>query len=433
MVPFVRPRLFSPRAKIKASTTTSMAGFLWVTLVPLLVLLPAAACAQQQEQLVFINGNYETPRGKAIPLKWRGNVGAVTLTLMNGRDEDLQPVLVVTSNYAGPPPDSFVWNPPADVPTDYYEIQIVDAAGNIDYTPRFQYPVPGDNIRPTSSSATSSPSQTSSTSSSSVQSSTPRGNLPVSTSTSTQSGTAKPTGTTSNGSQGENNTNNNINIATTNQDSKPGNELSTAAKAGIGAGATVLGLLFLALLGWILYRQGKRAAERKLLSSSGNPPTTSASQPPSELMGSGLSTQTLTSNRWGGRGHKRRATSEFAELPPEIDPKELWGSPGPDTPHGRAELPGYIKSPSDDQYAVARSYEDMNAEYDGSRGATLKDSMTLPYPPPVPPPSSFGGGTWSPQTPVTPFRATPTVSPMQEPVELSSDPQHRRSRHRSGG
>ncbi|KAK3366113.1 hypothetical protein B0T24DRAFT_413778 [Lasiosphaeria ovina] len=301
-----------------AMMTMRMATALPVVLALTLLVAFFPTAARAQQQLVFLNGNYETPRGKPIPLKWTGNRGPVNITLMNGLDENLQRVLVVVTGYAGPPPDSFVFNPPSDLPTDFYEIQIEDGVSNPDYTPRFQYPVPADDIRPPSSSTASQ--QTSS----STSASTPTG--PSTASPEDSASTLVVTGTRPSQSVEPTSTlrsDGNAAQPSSSEASSTGG-LSAAARGGIGAGAAVAGVVLLGLLGCMLYRQGQRAAERRLAAPVVHEP------PPGR------------SSKWPRmhvtpRGDKAQPT-DFVELPHEMDHKELWGSPGKDSARGRAEL-----------------------------------------------------------------------------------------------
>jgi len=47
----------------------------------------------------FTNDEYAIQAGKPFKLTWTGNKGPVTITLMNGPDENLQQVLVIACAY----------------------------------------------------------------------------------------------------------------------------------------------------------------------------------------------------------------------------------------------------------------------------------------------------------------------------------------------
>ncbi|KAL2126364.1 hypothetical protein VTI74DRAFT_1104 [Chaetomium olivicolor] len=58
---------------------------------------------------------------------------------MKGPDENLQPVLVIVSDYER---QLYTWTPPAELPADSYLLQLEDA-GSADYSARFKYLAPG--------------------------------------------------------------------------------------------------------------------------------------------------------------------------------------------------------------------------------------------------------------------------------------------------
>lgn len=107
---------------------------LWAVL---LTRLPGAALAG----VIFTNDDYYVEAGIPFTITWTSNRGAVTITLMNGPDRDLQPVLEIVSDYEG---EEYTWTPPSTLATDSYELQITDS-GSADYSPRFKFTgVPGD-------------------------------------------------------------------------------------------------------------------------------------------------------------------------------------------------------------------------------------------------------------------------------------------------
>lgn len=96
----------------------------------LLALLPLPTLAA----VTFTNSDYYIQAGLPFTIAWANNRGAVTITLMNGPDVDLQSVLVIVSDYEG---QQFTWTPQLSLPADSYELQIEDS-GSVDYSPRFQ-------------------------------------------------------------------------------------------------------------------------------------------------------------------------------------------------------------------------------------------------------------------------------------------------------
>ncbi|KAK4108543.1 hypothetical protein N656DRAFT_692201, partial [Canariomyces notabilis] len=97
----------------------------------LLAHLPGVALAA----VTFTNPDYYIEAGAPFTITWTNNRGAVTITLMNGPDADLQPVLVLVSDYEG---EAYTWTPPSTLPTDSYELRIEDS-GSVDYSPRFRF------------------------------------------------------------------------------------------------------------------------------------------------------------------------------------------------------------------------------------------------------------------------------------------------------
>ncbi len=59
------------------------------------VLLFALAGVTQARGISFTNDVYSIQAGIPFTMTWTGNKGPVTITLMNGPDEDLQQVLVI--------------------------------------------------------------------------------------------------------------------------------------------------------------------------------------------------------------------------------------------------------------------------------------------------------------------------------------------------
>ena len=114
-----------------------------------LLFMPAGTLAA----VTFTNSEYYTHEGVPFTITWTGNRGPVTVTLMNGLDADLQPVLVIVSDYNA---QEYTWTPPPTLPADSYLLRLEDA-GSTDYSPRFRYPAPPP-ISTTSSSGVSWPS-----------------------------------------------------------------------------------------------------------------------------------------------------------------------------------------------------------------------------------------------------------------------------------
>ncbi|KAK4155291.1 hypothetical protein C8A00DRAFT_31911 [Chaetomidium leptoderma] len=99
---------------------------------------PAARLDPRARRSILYQHEYYIYEGLPFTITWTGNRGAVTVTLMNGPEANLQPVLVVVSGYQG---QDYTWTPPPTLPADSYELQISDA-GSDDYSPRFTYPAP---------------------------------------------------------------------------------------------------------------------------------------------------------------------------------------------------------------------------------------------------------------------------------------------------
>lgn len=103
----------------------------WTLLVLALAQLPGRALAG----VSFTNNDYYVKAGQPFTITWTDNVGPVTITLMDGPDINLHPVLVIASAYDG---RSFTWTPPPTLATGAYELQIQDS-GSTDYSSRFTY------------------------------------------------------------------------------------------------------------------------------------------------------------------------------------------------------------------------------------------------------------------------------------------------------
>ncbi|GAB1312661.1 hypothetical protein MFIFM68171_02871 [Madurella fahalii] len=209
----------------------------------LLAHLPRAALAG----VIFTNEDYYIEAGIPFTITWTNNRGAVTVTLMNGPDMDLQPVLVIVSDYEG---QEYTWTPPTTLATDSYELQITDS-GSADYSPRFRFTgVPGG------SDSGSTGTLTTSSTPSSISPSQPPNAVP------TTETTTNPT--LSNPAITNNNNSSNSNDGQDTPATDTAHALSTPAKVAI---ATVSSLLFLALLAllliWLVAR--KRRKERDIL------------------------------------------------------------------------------------------------------------------------------------------------------------------------
>jgi hypothetical protein len=113
-----------------------------------LLSMPAGTLAA----VTFANNEYYIHEGLPFTITWTGNRGPVTVTLMNGLDADLQPVLVIVSDYIA---QEYTWTPAPTLPADSYLLRVEDA-GSTDYSPRFRYPAPLP-ISTTSSSGVSPP------------------------------------------------------------------------------------------------------------------------------------------------------------------------------------------------------------------------------------------------------------------------------------
>lgn len=86
--------------------------------------------------VVFTNEDYYIEAGIPFTIRWADNRGAVTITVTNGPDSDLQPVLVVVADYEGG--QEYTWTPPPTLATDSYVLQIADS-GSADYSPRIKF------------------------------------------------------------------------------------------------------------------------------------------------------------------------------------------------------------------------------------------------------------------------------------------------------
>ncbi|KAK4131636.1 hypothetical protein BT67DRAFT_339754, partial [Trichocladium antarcticum] len=133
----------------------------WVILLLQFPLIALAA-------VTFTNVDYYIQARESFRITWTNNRGPVTVTLMHGPDVNLQPVLIITSDYEG---QGFTWTPPLDLPSNTYELKIEDS-GSTDYSSRFQYlgpppwrrhrrALPPSQPRPKPRSRVSSPSSSS--------------------------------------------------------------------------------------------------------------------------------------------------------------------------------------------------------------------------------------------------------------------------------
>lgn len=110
-----------------------------------LLLVPAHVLAA----VTFANSEYYVHEGLPFTITWTDNRGVVTVTLMNGPDANLLPVLVIVSDYNA---QEYTWTPPPTLPADSYLLRVEDA-GSTDYSPRFRYPAPLPASTTTSSSS----------------------------------------------------------------------------------------------------------------------------------------------------------------------------------------------------------------------------------------------------------------------------------------
>ncbi|KAK4120331.1 hypothetical protein N657DRAFT_674258 [Parathielavia appendiculata] len=171
--------------------------------------------------VTFTNTEYYIYAGSPFTVTWTGNRAPITLTLMNGPDENLQTVLTIVSDYSG---QDYTWTPPAELPADSYILRLEDG-GSTDYSARFRYPSP-----PLSSGTT-----------------TIRGST-----TTTPPSSAFPSVTTSPAP------------APSDPSSSPSEIFSTPAKAIIAALGSLLLLALIALLTYcVAYRRQKQRRDRE--------------------------------------------------------------------------------------------------------------------------------------------------------------------------
>ncbi|KAK4246546.1 hypothetical protein C7999DRAFT_33068 [Corynascus novoguineensis] len=101
----------------------------------------------------FVNTEFYIHEREPFTIRWTGNRGPVSLALMRGPDEDLSRVLDIVTDYAG---DEYTWTPPASLRSGSYVIRLQDA-GSTSYSPRFQYPAPPEESTATPSAESTSP------------------------------------------------------------------------------------------------------------------------------------------------------------------------------------------------------------------------------------------------------------------------------------
>jgi hypothetical protein len=102
------------------------------------LLLACLHSARVLAAVTFTNTEYYIYAGQPFTVTWTGNRAPVTLTLMNGPDENLQTVLTIVSDYNG---QEYTWTPPASLAADSYILRLEDG-GSTDYSARFRYPSP---------------------------------------------------------------------------------------------------------------------------------------------------------------------------------------------------------------------------------------------------------------------------------------------------
>ncbi|KAL2196801.1 hypothetical protein P885DRAFT_60813 [Corynascus similis CBS 632.67] len=106
----------------------------------------------------FVNAEFYIHERDPFTIRWTGNRGPVSIALMRGPDEDLSRVLNIVTDYAG---DEYTWTPPASLQPGSYVIRLQDA-GSTSYSPRFQYPAPPEESTATPSAESTSPPSSSS-------------------------------------------------------------------------------------------------------------------------------------------------------------------------------------------------------------------------------------------------------------------------------
>ncbi|KXX78159.1 hypothetical protein MMYC01_204277 [Madurella mycetomatis] len=144
------------------------------------VLAFAAAVLAQPR---FLNSEYTIEENVPITLRWGDAVGPVTITLMTGPEDNLRPVMDITTGETG---NSFTWTP-ADIPSGTYALRITDSTEDPNYSPQFVYSGTGEFPTSTSSGSVTSTSATASSTETSTGTST---ETETETSTETTTGTS---------------------------------------------------------------------------------------------------------------------------------------------------------------------------------------------------------------------------------------------------